>query len=82
MARKGLSAVILTSVEGLHHLNDVLGQVGRRWLAKTPLVVVGPRLKDACLALGLEGPIIVAEAADDDALVAALLSWRADENPL
>lgn len=81
-ARKGLSAVILTSIEGLHHLHDVLGHVGRRWLAKTPVVVVGPRLRDACLALGLEGPILVAETADDDALVAALLAWRAAKNPL
>ena len=75
-ARLGLDAITLTSVEGLHHLYDVLGQVGQRWLTKTTLIVVGPRLKDACLALGLEGPIIVAEGADDEALVAALLTWR------
>lgn len=75
-ARQGLDAITLTSVEGLHHLYDVLGQVGQRWLTKTTLIVVSERLKDACLALGLEGPIIVAEGADDEALVAALLTWR------
>lgn len=75
-ARGGLDVIILTSVEGLHHLYDVLGQVGQRWLKKTGLIVVSPRLKDACLALGLEGPLIVAEGADDEAIVTALLTWR------
>lgn len=75
-ARQGLDAITLTSVEGLHHLYDALGQVGQRWLAKTTLVVASARLKDACLALGLEGPVIVAEGADDEAIVAALLTWR------
>ncbi len=81
-ARNGLDAVIVTSVEGLHHLYDALGQVGRQWLAKTPLVVVGTRLRDACLALGLTGPLVVAAGADDEALVAALLAWHAGKNPL
>ncbi|MHB1511662.1 MAG: uroporphyrinogen-III synthase [Acidiferrobacter sp.] len=81
-ARNGLDAVIVTSVEGLHHLYDALGQVGRQWLTKTPLVVVGARLKDACLALGLKGPLLVAAGADDEALIAALLAWHAGKNPL
>ncbi len=75
-ARGGLDAITLTSVEGLHHLYDVLGQIGQRWLTKTALIVVSARLQDACLALGLQGPIIVAEGADDEAIVAALLTWR------
>ena len=81
-ARHGLDAVIVTSVEGLHHLYDALGQVGRQWLTKTPLVVIGMRQRDACLALGLQGPLIVAAGADDEALISALLSWRAEKNPL
>jgi len=81
-ARLGLDVVTLTSSEGLHHLYNVLGQVGRHWLAKTPLVVVGPRMKEACLVLGLEGPVIVAEGADDEAIIAALVTWRTGENPL
>ena len=81
-ARHGLDAVIVTSVEGLHHLYDALGQVGRQWLAKTPLVVVGTRQRDACRALGLQGALIVASGADDEALIAALRSWHAAKNPL
>ncbi|WP_297396491.1 uroporphyrinogen-III synthase [Acidiferrobacter sp.] len=81
-ARHGLDAVIVTSVEGLHHLYDALGQVGRQWLTKTPLVVVGTHQRDACLALGLQGSLIVATGADDEALIAALLAWRAGQNPL
>ncbi|MHB8254210.1 MAG: uroporphyrinogen-III synthase [Acidiferrobacter sp.] len=81
-ARQGLDVVTLTSIEGLHHLYDVLGQVGRRWLAKTALVVVGPRVKEACLALGLEGPIIVADGACDEDIIHALLVWHLEKNPL
>jgi len=81
-ARLGLDAVTLTSTEGLHHLYDALGQVGRHWLTKTALIVVGPRMKEACLALGLKGPIIVADGADDEAIIAALLTWHNGENPL
>ncbi len=81
-ARHGLDAVIVTSVEGLHHLYDALGQVGRQWLTKTPLVVVGTRQRDACRALGLQGPLIVAAGADDETLIAALCSWHAGKNPL
>ena len=81
-ARHGLDAVIVTSVEGLHHLYDALGQVGRQWLTKTPLVVVGTRQRDACRALGLQGALIVASGADDEALIAALRSWHAAKNPL
>ncbi len=81
-ARNGLDAVVVTSVEGLHHLYDALGPVGRQWLVRTPLVVVGTRQRDACRALGLQGPVIVAEGADDNALTAALLAWHAGQNPL
>lgn len=81
-ARHGMDAVIVTSVEGLHHLYDALGQVGRQWLTKTPLVVVGTRQRDACRALGLQGTVTMASGADDEALIAALRSWRAGQNPL
>lgn len=81
-ARRGLDAIVLTSVEGLHYFYDALGQVGRRWFVKTPVVVVGTRLEEACKGLGLEGPFIVASAADDDALIAALISWRRQKNTL
>ncbi|WP_298135438.1 uroporphyrinogen-III synthase [Acidiferrobacter sp.] len=81
-ARHGLDAVIVTSVEGLHHLYDALGQVGRQWLSRTPLVVVGARQQEACRALGLSGPLIVASGADDESLIAALAAWHAGKNPL
>lgn len=76
-ARQGLDVITLTSVEGLHHLYDILGQVGRRWLTKTPLVVASPRMQEACVALGLTGPVILANGADDEAIMSALLAWRA-----
>lgn len=76
-ARDGLDVVTLTSVEGLHNLYEVLGQVGRQWLSRTPLIVASARIGAAARALGLEGPITIAAGADDDALIAALLAWRA-----
>ncbi len=81
-ARQGMDAVLLTSVEGVHHLYGALGHVGRQWLVRTALVVASPRIREACVALGLQGPIVVASGADDEALIAALLSWRAGQNPL
>ncbi len=81
-ARQGIDVVTLTSTEGLHHLYEALGQVGRRWLARTPLVVASARIAEACRALGLEGPIQIAAGADDAALLTAVRAWRAAENPL
>ncbi|MHB1566356.1 MAG: uroporphyrinogen-III synthase [Acidiferrobacter sp.] len=79
-AHDGLDVVTLTSVEGLHNLYEVLGQVGRRWLSRTPLIVASARIGTAARALGLEGPIMTAAGADDEAMIAALMAWRADQD--
>lgn len=81
-ARHGIDIVILTSIDGLHNLYDALGQVGRRWFAKTPLIVPSERVHEACRAIGLEGDIIIADGADEDALIAALHIWRHPKNLL
>ena len=76
-ARTGVDAVIVTSVEALRNLYEALGQVGRRWLARTPLVVSSTRIQAAAADLGLAGEIVMAANASDDAVIDALRTWRA-----
>ncbi len=80
-ARTGIDAVIVTSVEALRNLYEALGQVGRRWLAQTPLVVSSERIRAAALDLGLEGETVMAANATDDALIEALRAFCAHKSP-
>ncbi len=80
-ARTGVDVVVVTSVEALRNLYEALGQVGRRWLARTPLVVSSERIRAAAADLGLEGAIVMADNATDDALIDALRTWRAQGTP-
>lgn len=81
-ARGEIHVVTLTSVQGLHNLFDVVGKLGQQWLIKTPTVVVSERIADACRELRYKAPVIVAENASDPAIVAAISSWRTQQNDL
>lgn len=72
----GIDVVTATSGEILHNLHRMLGPDGQALLAATPVLVVSPRLADAARALGCEGEILVAPAADDDTLAGLLARWR------
>ena len=75
-ARGEIDIVITTSNEGLHNLYDMVGQLGRQWLVKSPLVVLSERAKELASQLGFKGPVIVAEQASDEAIINAIKSWR------
>lgn len=81
-ARKEIDVVVVTSVEGLRNLFDMLGKLGSQWLLKTPLVVVSERMAQAARELGFRDAPRVAASAADEAVLAALRAWRAGQNPL
>ncbi len=68
-----IHAVIATSNESLQNLCAMVGATGRRWLHRTPLVVVSERARSLALQLGFHRPPLVAAEADDAAIVETLL---------
>jgi len=74
-ARGEIDIIPVTSNEGLRNLFDMVGQLGRKWLQKTPLVVVSQRAVDLAQELGFVKDPIVCEA-NDNAIVKAIIGWR------
>ena len=71
-ARKGISAIVVTSNESLQNLYDMVGSEGQAYLGDTQLVVVSQRAVELARRLGVRCTPVVAERAGDDAIVAAL----------
>jgi len=40
------------------------------------LLIASPRIREAALAMGLRGDIVLARGADDESLLGALSYWR------
>lgn len=74
--RGAIHVVTATSGELLRCLFEILGPQGRELLTRSPLLVGGPRIGALARQIGLQGPLIVAQGADDEALVDALLRSR------
>ena len=81
-ARGMIDIVSITSLDGLHNLLDMVGVAGRPWLLRTPVVVISERLAAACRELGFENVPILAREASDEAIVAAIKTWRAAQKTL
>ena len=60
----GLSAITVTSSEGLRHLFDMVGTAGQAPLVKTPVFAPHPRIVQAARKLGL-ATVIAAEPGDE-----------------
>ncbi|MDH5544828.1 MAG: uroporphyrinogen-III synthase [Gammaproteobacteria bacterium] len=75
-ARGGIDIITVTSNEGLSNLYDMVGQLGRHWLQKTPLVVVSERAEVLAKELGFKSDIIIAPQASDDAIVESIIKWH------
>jgi uroporphyrinogen-III synthase len=73
--RNEVDIIIVTSNEGLHNLYELVGELGRQWLMKTPLVVVSERTAELARQMGFTQPSIIATKASDDALLQALIDW-------
>lgn len=67
-----IQVVVVTSNEGLRNLCSLLPSPARPRLYRTPLVVVSERMLQLAQELGFTAPIVVAERAADDAIVAAI----------
>ncbi len=74
-ARHEIDLVTITSGEALSNLFEMVGQLGRRWLRQTPLVVVGKRQAALARDLGMRGEVVTARGADDAALLEAVEAW-------
>jgi uroporphyrinogen-III synthase len=81
-ARGLIDIVSITSLDGLHNLLNMVGKAGRPWLLRAPVVVISERLAAACRELGFENAPILAREASDEAIVAAIKTWRAAQKTL
>ncbi|UCE89292.1 MAG: uroporphyrinogen-III synthase [Pseudomonadota bacterium] len=75
---EAIDLITITSGEGLCNLLDMAGATGSAWLREHQLVVLNARLAGIAHELGFVHPAVVAAKASDDALVAAMVSWRAE----
>lgn len=75
-AQHTLDIIIITSVEGLRNLMDMVGPDAGPRLFATPLVVVSERMVEEARQLGFKDTIICAAKAGDQQVLDALLQWR------
>jgi uroporphyrinogen-III synthase len=73
---EGIDVVTATSIETLHNLLEMLSGRGRELLGDTVLLVASRRIAEAASNAGLNGPILVANGADDASMIGALAQWR------
>ena len=71
--RNELDAITVTSGDGLHNLYDMVGKLGRQWLAKTPIFVPHERIAQIARDLGMEQVIVTPPA--DEGLLQGLEDW-------
>ena len=72
----GIDTIVITSVQGLENLFEMLGEGALGWLRKAGYVVASERLAIRVQEMGIMEASVVAAGADDEALVGALLRWR------
>ncbi len=77
-----IDVVTTTSVEGVKNLYQVLSDAGRNLLKTTPIVVISPRMAEACQQMGLSGEILIADEASDSAIVSAIETWHQKKKSL
>ncbi len=69
-------AIMLTSVEGLNNLIQIVGPGDADCLYRTPVVAAGERVASAAREQGWRATVITADDAGDDAMLASLRAWR------
>ncbi|MDH3688414.1 MAG: uroporphyrinogen-III synthase [Gammaproteobacteria bacterium] len=68
--------VTITSAEGLCNLIEVTQPADRSELFRLPLVVASERIAETAQHRGWQGEILIAQGANDEALVAAVQYWH------
>jgi uroporphyrinogen-III synthase len=75
--RGKIDIVTVTSQGGLRNLMAMADlEQQREWLLSTRLAVISARIAQLAAELGFKYPPLVAERADDEALVQAMTAWR------
>jgi len=72
-SRNELDAVIVTSSDGLRNLHGMVGENGRRHLARTSLFAPHPRIAETARSLGIEKVIVTGPG--DDGLITGLVAF-------
>ena len=78
-AQSGIDAVTVSSAEIFDNLLAMLDEGTRERLRKTPLLVPSRRVVTMVREKGATGPMILADGADDESMLAALARWRTTE---
>ncbi len=73
----GIDTIVITSLEGFENLFAMLGKGAAAWLKEAGYVVVSRRLAAHARALGIKNQAVIAARVDDEALLEALVRWRA-----
>ena len=74
-AQHALDIIIISSVEGLTNLIDLVGEKARVTLLRTPLLVVSERMAQQARQLGFTSTIIIAAKASDQDILETLAHW-------
>lgn len=74
-AQHSVDIIIITSIEGLMNLVEMVGKEAHEYLFNTPLLVVSERMAQEARRLGFSAPIICAAKAADEQMVDALCHW-------
>lgn len=72
-AQGEIGAVVMTSIESLQNLFDMLGSAGKPYLCETPLIVVSARIQERAAEYGCRH-LMLAREASDAAIMATLHS--------
>jgi uroporphyrinogen-III synthase len=72
-ARHEVHAVVITSIEGMANLFDMVGKPGQAWLQKTPVFVPHPRIAEAARGLGVREAVVT--QAGDEGVVGSLVEY-------
>lgn len=81
MHRGKIDAIVVTSAEALSNLFAMGGVEAKPWLRTLLLVTVSERIAQLARSIGVQRPVIVADAAGDEAIVEALSRWRQSRQP-
>ncbi len=75
----GIDAAVVTSNQSLKNLMQMVGEAGRPYLLKTPLIVISERTREVAMELGFHHKAILAQPPSDAAILDTLIHWVTDD---
>ncbi|MCP4765874.1 MAG: uroporphyrinogen-III synthase [Gammaproteobacteria bacterium] len=67
--------VILTSVEGMHNLVELVDEAALRALCHTPWLLISERMRESALNLGHNAAVLIAHSASDNGIRQTICEW-------